>query len=82
MIDDVVPTSHARHSSPALGLKKPISHATQVPPSASKPGLHFSHCVRPSFETEPSLHAVHEDAPPLDAVPALQMVQFEAPSPE
>ena len=82
VIEAVVPISHGRHSSPAFGLNEPTSHAMHVPLSASVPGLHFSHCVRSSFETEPSIQAVHEEAPPVDAVPALHEAQVVAASPE
>ena len=82
MVEEVVPISHGRHSSPALGLNEPTSHAMHVPLCASGPGLHFSHWVWSSFETEPSIQAVHEEAPPVDTVPALHEAQAEAPSPE
>ena len=81
-IEEVVPTSHARHGWPASGLNQPASHSTHVSPSASVPGSQGEQRLRSAFETSPPPHVVHDDEPPLEAEPAVHDVHNNAPSVE
>ena len=82
VIDEVFPTSHARHDWPCSELYQPCAHEVQLPPSASVPGSHCKQTLCSAFVTSPSPHALHDDAPPLDTVPAVHAVHDDAPSVE